>query len=115
METTKPQNLQYEDFAKLDIRVGSVLSIEAVPKSKKLLKLEVSFGPVLGNRTILAGVASALPDRLVVGQKVVAVLNLAPREMMGVLSNGMLLASHDEEDKIWLVSCGSVPDGSDVG
>ena len=69
----------------------------------------------MGCRAYLAGVASAMPDRLTVGQKVVAVVNLAPRTMMGIESHGMLLASHDDEDKIWMVSIGSVPDGSQVG
>lgn len=111
----KPQNLAYEDFAKLDLRAGTILSIEPVPKSKKLLKLEVSFGTE--NRTILAGIASAYPDRVMVGQRVIAVLNLAPREMMGIMSNGMLLASFDTEGKLWLASPGphSVPDGAELG
>jgi len=110
----EPKYVAYEDFVKFDLRVGTILSAEPVPKSKKLLKIEVSFG-ALGNRVILAGVASAMPDRLTVGQKVVAVVNLAPRTMMGIESHGMLLASHDDEDKIWMVSIGSVPDGSQVG
>ena len=55
----KPVDLSYDDFAKLDIRAGRVLSVEAVPKSKKLLKLQVFFGPVIGTRTILAGIAQA--------------------------------------------------------
>jgi methionyl-tRNA synthetase len=114
--TPKPENLPADDFFKFDIRVGSILSIEAVPKSKKLVKLEVSFGPVVGNRVILAGIASAVPDRVMVGQKVVAVLNLAPRPMMGIESHGMLLATHDEEGKLWLVSPGGpISDGGDVG
>lgn len=116
METEpKPENLSALDFFKFDIRVGSILSVESVPKSKKLVKLEVSFGP-MGNRTILAGIASAVPDRVMVGQKVVAVLNLAPRPMMGIDSHGMLLATHDEEGKLWLVSPGGpIPDGGEVG
>lgn len=113
----KPQNLTYDDFAKLDIRVGTIQSIDLVPKSKKLIKLEVSFGDVIGNRTILAGVAQAHTDgRVLVGQKIVAILNLAPREMMGIMSHGMLLAAHDAEDKVWLVNPGGpIPDGNDIG
>lgn len=112
---TKPQNLPYEDFAKLDIRAGTILSIDPVPKSKKLLQLSVSFGEESGPRTILAGIASAYPDRVAVGQKVVAVLNIAPRTMMGVVSNGMLLAGFDPDENLHLVSPGPVADGEEIG
>jgi len=113
----KPENLSYMDFVKFDIRTGEILSVEPVAKSKKLVKMEVSFGPEIGNRTILAGVAQSFTDgRIIVGQKVVAVLNLAPREMMGILSHGMLLASHDAEGKVWLTNpSGPIPDGAEVG
>jgi len=105
----------FDDFSKLDIRTGTILSIEPVPKSKKLLKLEVSFGPEVGNRVILAGIAQAYPDRVAVGSQVTAVINLAPRMMMGMTSHGMLLASHDAEENIWLVKAGAVSDGTEVG
>jgi len=114
-DDSKPEVISFDDFLKLDIRVGTILSIEAVPKSKKLVKLEVSFGPTGGQRTILAGIASAVPGRAMVGQKVTAVLNLAPRTMMGIESHGMILATHDELDQIWLVNPGPVPDGTEVG
>jgi methionyl-tRNA synthetase len=118
---SKPTNLPATDFFKFDIRVGTILDIEPVAKSKKLLKLEISFGPVIGRRIILAGVASGYnvdepnTGRVIIGQKIVAVLNLEPRAMMGIDSYGMLLAAHDEEDKIWLVNPGPVLDGSEVG
>lgn len=115
MNDPKPSNLSALDFFKFDIRSGTILSIEPIAKSKKMLKLEVSFGATLGNRIILAGVASALPDRVMVGQKIVAVLNLEPRAMMGIDSHGMLLATRDEEDKLWLVFPGPVADGTEVG
>src|SRR5271155_5472874 len=92
---TKPQNLPYDDFAKLDIRVGLVTKAEAIPKSKKLLKLEVDFAEDRGPRTILAGIAEAYNPEGVVGLKIVAILNLAPRAMMGIQSEGMLLAGRD--------------------
>jgi len=109
--------ITYEDFLKLDIRSGTILTIEPVAKSKKLIKLEVSFGAEVGNRTILAGVAKDQAEgRVIVGQKIVAVLNLAPRDMMGITSHGMLLAAHDETDKVWLLNPGGpVPDGVEVG
>jgi methionyl-tRNA synthetase len=113
--TGKPVDLPYDDFAKLDIRVGIVSSAEAVPKSKKLLKLQVDFGPSVGTRTILAGIAgSYLPDN-VVNSRVVAVLNLAPRTMMGEVSHGMLLASRDDNGNVWLLAPGHVSAGAEVG
>jgi len=120
----KPLGLSYDDFAKLDIRVGTVVSVEAIPKSKKILHLEVNFGMGGGTRTILAGIAQAAQygkvedgvwkDSCLVGQRVVAVLNLAPRDMFGLTSHGMVLASHDETNMVWLVTIGPVPDGAEV-
>lgn len=112
MEEVAPQNLSYDDFVKFDIRVGLIESVEPVPKSKKLLKLQVNFGTTVGTRTILAGIAGS---SVMVGQRVVAVLNLAPRTMMGIESHGMLLAGHDEANAIWLTSCGPCPEGTRIG
>lgn len=122
----KPQNLSYDDFAKLDLRAGRVLSVEVVPKSKKLLKLEVSFGPVIGNRTILAGISQAKAygevvdgawkDSALVGAGIVAVLNLAPREFptLGLTSYGMVLAVHTDVG-LYLLSPGPAAGGEEVG
>lgn len=114
---TKPENLSFLDFIKFDLRTGQILSVEAVPKSKKLVKLEVDFGTTVGKRTILAGIAQSWTEgRVIVGQSVVAVLNLAPREMMGIMSHGMLLATHDAEDKVWLLNPGGpILPGTEVG
>ncbi len=105
--------ISFDDFSKIDLRVGTILSVEPVPKSHKLLKLEVDFGE-LGKRTILSGIATAAVGEVVVGKKVVAVVNLAPRKMMGVESHGMLLAAHDESQGIVLASCAADP-GAEVG
>lgn len=118
----KPNNLTAHNFFQFNIRAGTIRTIEAVPKSKKLLKLEVAFGTA-GSRTILAGLAPRLesPDSagpgtyLIEGQKVVAVLNLEPRTMMGIESYGMLLAANSGDGKIFLVNPGPVLDGSEVG
>jgi methionine--tRNA ligase beta chain len=124
MSDPKPDNLPANDFFKFDLRVGTIQSVEAMPKSKKLLKMEVSFGPVLGNRTILAGIAASSPygklvggvweDSCLVGTRVIAVLNLEPRDMMGVKSHGMLLAAHNDEGEVYLAGL-HAPDGSEVG
>jgi methionyl-tRNA synthetase len=116
MENTKPENLSYEDFAKLDIRVGTVCRSEAVPKSKKLLKLEVYFGEVIGTRVILAGIAeSFFEPSSVLGMQITAVLNLAPRTMMGIESHGMLLAGRWPNGRLQLVQCPGAPDGEAIG
>lgn len=107
--------IQYEDFAKLDIRVGTVTKAEPVAKSKKLLRLEVFFGAEVGTRIILAGVAESFSPELILGNQVTAVLNLAPRSMMGMESHGMLLAGHKADGKLALACLPGVPDGGDVG
>lgn len=86
------EEITFEEFQKVDIRVGIILTAEAVPKSKKLLKFSVYLGPELSIRTILAGVATAYAPESLVGVKVLVVVNLAPRNMMGIESHGMLLA-----------------------
>lgn len=108
------EQITFDDFLKLDIRVGTVIGAEEVVKSKKLLKLTVDFGLEIGNRTIMAGIAGNYTAETIKGQRVLAVVNLAPRSMMGIESHGMLLASHDSEDKVWLAMPGPVPDGSEV-
>jgi len=107
-----------DDFAKIDLRVGTIVTAESIPKSK-LVKLEVSFGTE--TRTILAGIASMVPFLLdgkvenFAGRQVVAVLNLPPREMKGVVSNGMLLAAHGADGALTLAACPGAPDGAALG
>lgn len=81
-----------DDFVKVDIRVGLVLSAEPVPKADKLLHLKVDIGEA-EPRTILAGIALAYKPEALVGRKICVVANLAPRKMRGIESNGMLLAA----------------------
>lgn len=105
------------DFLKLDLRVGLIQSIELIPKSKKLIKMQVDFGAEVGVRTIAAGLLKDYTDgRVAVGQKVLAVINLEPRDMMGVMSHGMLLAAHDAEGKVWPITAVSeIVPGTEVG
>jgi methionyl-tRNA synthetase len=114
MDTPKPQNLAYDDFAKLDIRVGTVTQAEPVKKSK-LLRLQVSFGPETGERTILAGISEAYSPETILGLQVVAVLNLAPREMKGIVSNGMLLAGRSSTGQLILLNPNGIAEGGEVG
>src|ERR1700722_7938758 len=116
MSDPKPTNIPYEDFAKLDIRVGTIHRAEAIPKAKKLLRLEVFFGNEIGLRTIIAGIAGSYDPTLIGGVQIVAILNLAPRTMMGIQSDGMLLATRTKEGVLRLISP-FIPttDGSEVG
>ena len=114
MAPTVPVYIKYEDFAKIDIRVGKVISACPVPKSNKLLHLEVDFGTI-GQRVILAGVAKHYTPERIIGLKVIAVLNLEPRPMMGVMSHGMLLASHGEDGSVQLVTCPDAVVGCGIG
>ena len=85
----KPE-IDYEEFAKVDLRVGKILAAEAVPKSNKLIKLKVDIGE---ERTIVAGIGKDYTPADLIGKKVVIVANLKPAKLMGVESYGMLLAT----------------------
>jgi methionyl-tRNA synthetase len=90
-----PSTVKGEDFEKLDIKIGKILEVEHIPKSKKLLKISVDLGGE--RRTIVAGLADHyLPEELV-GKHVAVVLNMEPVQLMGVKSEGMLLAAEDGE------------------
>jgi methionyl-tRNA synthetase len=88
--------ISYEDFAKLEIRIGTVLAVEPVPDTDKLLKCTIDFGE-MGTRTIVSGIAQwKKPDELV-GKQLPYIVNLAPKMLRGVLSQGMLLAASDDD------------------
>jgi methionyl-tRNA synthetase len=93
--------IQFDDFAKLDLRTGKILTAEKMEKSKKLLKLSVDLG--FETRTILSGIAEHFSPEQVIGQQVVIVANLAPRVMMGIESQGMILMADDAEGKLSFV------------
>jgi methionyl-tRNA synthetase len=91
-----------DDFAKIELRVGLVKVAERVPKSDKLLRLEVDIGTEV--RQVLAGIAEAYAPETLVGRKVVIVANLAPRKLRGYESNGMIVAASLEDGKPVLAS-----------
>ncbi|HTJ49260.1 MAG TPA: methionine--tRNA ligase subunit beta, partial [Cyclobacteriaceae bacterium] len=103
MENIKPlkSEIVYDDFAKLDIRVGKVLSAERMEKSDKLLKLKVDTG--IDQRTILSGIAKHYSPEEMVGKQVTLIANLAPRKMMGIESQGMILMAEDQDGKLKLL------------
>jgi methionyl-tRNA synthetase len=97
----KPE-IVYDDFAKLDLRTGIILSAEKVEKADKLLKLEVDLG--FEKRTIVSGIALHFRPEDIINKQVVVVVNLAPRKMKGIISNGMILMAEDKGGKLHFVN-----------
>ena len=93
--SAQPARISIDEFQRIDLRVAVVLAAEAVPKSKKLLKLRVSLGSE--ERTVLAGIAEHYAPADLVGKKVVVVANLQPAKLMGIESQGMVLAGEGEQ------------------
>lgn len=114
MNDSIKETISFEDFAKLDIRVGTITICEPVEGSEKLYKLEVDFGE-LGKRQILSGIQKFYtPDQLL-GRQAMFIVNLAPRQMMGLESNGMLVAGHGENgEAVLYILDQKVPNGSKV-
>ena len=106
--------IAYEDFAKLDIRTGTVLTAEKMPKADKLLKLEVDLG--FERRTIVSGIAKHFSPDDLPGRRVVVLANLTPRKLRGVESNGMILMAEDAGGTLSFVAPRDEegPDGSPV-
>ncbi|MEX0933384.1 MAG: hypothetical protein WDZ74_01385 [Candidatus Paceibacterota bacterium] len=86
------EEINYDDFKKLDIRIGEVVSAERVPETDKLLRCEVSFGDDVGTRIIVSGIAEHVSPEDIVGKKFPYLVNLASRTIRGVESQGMILA-----------------------
>ncbi|MBS1934412.1 MAG: methionine--tRNA ligase subunit beta, partial [Bacteroidetes bacterium] len=101
-QPTTKSTIQYEDFAKLDLKVGTILSAEKVEKADKLLKLEIDLG--FEKRTIVSGIALHFKPDEIVGKQVTVVANLAPRKMRGIESNGMILMAEDSSGKLHFVN-----------
>ena len=95
------ETIAFDDFAKMDIRIGEIVAAEKMEKSKKLLKLQVNDGFV--TRTILSGIAEHFAPEDLVGKQVTFLANLAPRKMMGIESEGMILMAEDADGSLALV------------
>ena len=106
--------IDYEDFKKVEIKVGEIIESEEIAGSDKLLKLKVSFGEE--ERQILSGIKKYFDDpKDVIGKKVPFVINLKPRKMMGFESEGMILAVIDDENNFSLPEVDSkIKNGTDV-
>tara|TARA_R110000868_G_scaffold304437_25_gene565464 strand:- start:338 stop:2371 length:2034 start_codon:yes stop_codon:yes gene_type:complete len=92
------ENIEFGDFMKLDLRAGEIISAEKIEKSDKLLKLFVDLG--IEKRTIVSGIAKHVDIENLIGQKVAVVANLAPKKLMGVESQGMILMAEDSEGNL---------------
>ncbi|WP_290795660.1 methionine--tRNA ligase [Flavihumibacter sp. UBA7668] len=93
--------IQFDDFAKIDLKVGTILTAEKVEKADKLLKLSIDMGTE--TRTIVSGIALHFKPEEIIGKQVVVVANLAPRKMRGIESNGMILMAEDAAGKLHFV------------
>jgi methionyl-tRNA synthetase len=96
----KPE-IVFDDFAKIDLRIGTITSAEKVEKADKLLKLEVDLG--FEKRTIVSGIALHFAPEEIIGKQVTVVCNLAPRKMRGIESNGMILMAEDAKGKLHFI------------
>ena len=104
--------IQYDEFAKLDIRIGREVAAELVPETDKLIKCTIDFGEELGQRTIVSGIAQWKSPEELVGKLLPYIVNLAPRMLRGVESQGMLLAASDENGVALIVPEREVPPGT---
>ena len=105
--------IEFDDFTKIDLRVGTVIEAEKVPKSDKLLKLQIDTG--LDKRTILSGISKYYSPEEILNKKVMVLINLKPRKMMGFESQGMLLLADDGDGNLSLMQPDSdISDGSVV-
>jgi methionyl-tRNA synthetase len=87
------EEITLEQFSKIDLRVATVVNVERIPRAKKILKLEVDMGQ---KRTIVAGIAEKYTPEELIGKQVIIVANLKPAKLMGIVSNGMLIAAVDD-------------------
>ena len=112
MEPQK-EAIQFEDFAKMDLRVGTILEAEKMPKANKLLILKVDTG--IDVRTIVSGIAESFSPKEIVGKKVTVLVNLTPRNLRGVESQGMILMTNNAEGKLVFVNTDTeAPNGETI-
>lgn len=107
--TPQKDTITFDDFTKLDMRVGTIVEAEKMPKANKLLVLKVDTG--LDTRTIVSGIAESFKPEDIVGKQVTVLVNLAPRKLRGVESEGMILMTENQEGKLVFVN----PDEDGVG
>lgn len=96
--------ISFDDFSKIDLRTGIILNAEKVAKTKKLLKLTIDTG--IDKRTVVSGIAEFFEPEKIIGQKVTILVNLAPRELKGIKSQGMILMTESADGKLHFVNPG---------
>ena len=95
------ESINFDDFAKLDIRTGTIIEAEKVPKTKKLIKLKIDTG--IDQRTVVSGIAEYFKAEDIIGKKVCILVNLAPKKLRGIESNGMILMAENEHGELCFV------------
>ena len=100
--TAPKDEVSYEDFSKMDIRVARILAAEKVPKTDKLIKLELDTG--IDKRTVVSGIAEFFKPEEIIGKQVCILANLAPRKLRGIISHGMVLLAEDPQGKLIFVT-----------
>lgn len=106
--------ISFEEFKKIDLRVAKVITAEKVQESENLVKLEIDLGTELGKRQILAGIQKYYQPEELMGRQIIVVINLEPKKMMGMKSQGMLLAADINGEPILLMPDKQVPPGSKI-
>lgn len=115
LASTKPakENIEYDDFAKMDIRIGTIVTAEKVAKTKKLLKLTIETG--IDTRTVVSGIAEYYEPEQVIGRQVAILVNLAPKNLRGIESQGMILMAENDNGSLVFVSPETkIKNGSEV-
>ncbi|MEY4433286.1 MAG: hypothetical protein RLZZ44_1420 [Bacteroidota bacterium] len=102
MAEPQKETIQYDDFAKIDLRVGTILEAEKMPKANKLLILKIDTG--IDVRTIVSGIAESFSPEEIIGKRVTVLVNLAPRNLRGVDSEGMILMTTNADGKLVFVN-----------
>ena len=106
-------NIEYEDFARLDIRIGTIIAAEKVAKTKKLLKLTIDTG--IDKRTVVSGIAEFFEAEKIIGQQVSILVNLAPKTLKGIESQGMILMAENADGALEFVTpAKKIKEGSEV-
>lgn len=106
--------INFEEFKKVDLRVAKVIAAEKVQESENLVKLEIDLGTELGKRQILAGIQKYYQPEELMGRQIIVVINLEPKKMMGIKSQGMLLAADINGEPILLMPDKQVSPGSKI-
>src|SRR3989338_2563690 len=105
--------INYEDFKKIDLRVAKILTAERIEGSDKLVKLQIGVGE-LGQRQLVAGIGKVYTPEVLVGKQIIIVANLESKKLMGLESQGMLLAASDEIGPVLLAPESEVPPGAGI-